>query len=114
MNILLTGSALFCLATASAQSDLGGIKDYLLGRTDRLVAERRPAPRHEGAGCLRRALGRRQVEDLLEDRVDEGPAGRHRGRDFVEAVDRPQAKLQRALLEVGGPRGGERGPHSGE
>lgn len=42
-KLLLAGSALLCLATASAQGDLegnlSGIKDYLLGKTDRLVAE---------------------------------------------------------------------------
>ena len=38
-RLLLAGSALLYLATASAQGDLGGIKDYLLVKTDRLVAE---------------------------------------------------------------------------
>ena len=42
-KLLLAGSALLCLATASAQGDLegnlSGIKNYLLGKTDRLVAE---------------------------------------------------------------------------
>ena len=42
-QLFLAGSALLCLATASAQVDLegslGGIKDYLLAKTDRLVAE---------------------------------------------------------------------------
>ena len=38
-KLFLAGAALLCLATASAQGDLSGIKDYFLSKTDRLVAE---------------------------------------------------------------------------
>lgn len=56
---------------------------------------------------LRRALSLREIEQPLEHRVDERPLMRRQRARLWQAVHRPIAEHERALLKILGTRGGE-------
>ncbi len=100
---------------------LGGGEPALLGQQlvvvdhrrelGTLVDQRGPARLEEGDGGLRRALGRREVEEVLEHGVHQRAACGGGGRGTLELVDRPEPEQQRALLEVRGAARGQGGGH---
>ncbi len=65
-----------------------------------LVDQGGPSWLEEGDGGLRGALGRGEVEEVLEHRVHQGAPRGGRGRWALELVDGPEPEQQRALLEV--------------
>ena len=76
-----------------------------------LLDQRRPARLEQGDRRRRGALGGREVEEVLEHRVDQRAARGGRGRGTLELVDRPEPEQQRALLEVRGAARGQGGGH---